>query len=64
MDMRLSLWLQIIIILEIMIRKCGSSAVKVVTPEKYREFVKSVLEVAILLYSIFLFWGNKTPALY
>lgn len=35
---------KIIIILEIMIRKCGSSAVRVVTPEKYREFVKSVLE--------------------
>ncbi|KAK1280704.1 hypothetical protein QJS04_geneDACA020439 [Acorus gramineus] len=36
---------QVKIILEIMIRKCGLSSVDLVTPEKYKGFVKSVVEV-------------------
>ncbi|XP_052175050.1 uncharacterized protein LOC127789963 isoform X2 [Diospyros lotus] len=32
------------VILEIMIRKCGSLAVESVTPEKHRNFVKSILQ--------------------
>lgn len=38
--------LQVTVILEIMIRKCGFSAVESVTPDRYRSFVKSVVEVA------------------
>ena len=37
--------LQVTVIIEIMIRKCGFSAVESVSPEKYRRFLKSVLEV-------------------
>lgn len=43
----LSLYMQVIVILEIMIRKCGFSAVQLVTPEKYKGFLKTVLEVMI-----------------
>ncbi|KAK9290022.1 hypothetical protein L1049_008185 [Liquidambar formosana] len=35
---------KVTIILEIMLRKCGSAAVKFVTPEKYKGFVKTILE--------------------
>ena len=38
--------LQVTVILEIMVRKCGFSAVESVTPDRYRSFVKSVVEVA------------------
>lgn len=36
---------QVTVILEIIIRKCGFAAVQLVTPEKYRRFLKTVLEV-------------------
>lgn len=39
------LQLQVTVILEIMMRKCGSALVKSLVPEKYRDFVKDVLEV-------------------
>jgi ribosomal RNA-processing protein 12 len=39
--------LQVVLILEILIRKCGFDAVNLVTPEKYKEFVRSVEEVRI-----------------
>lgn len=32
-------------ILEILIRKCGSAAIELVIPEKYKGFLKTVLEV-------------------
>lgn len=32
-------------VMEILIRKCGISAVESVTPDKYSKFVKSVVEV-------------------
>uniref|UniRef100_A0A5B6YH98 Putative RRP12-like protein isoform X1 n=1 Tax=Davidia involucrata TaxID=16924 RepID=A0A5B6YH98_DAVIN len=35
---------KVTVILEIMVRKCGSAAVELLTPEKYKNFVKSVLE--------------------
>ncbi|KAL5810487.1 hypothetical protein ACOSQ3_027197 [Xanthoceras sorbifolium] len=35
---------KVTVILEIMMRKCGFAAVQSVTPEKYRRFVKTVLE--------------------
>ncbi|KAK0598624.1 hypothetical protein LWI29_036449 [Acer saccharum] len=35
---------KVTVILEIMMRKCGFAAVESVTPEKYRRFVKTVLE--------------------
>lgn len=35
---------KVILILEILIRKCGFDAVNVVTPEKYKEFLRSVEE--------------------
>ncbi|KAK7355184.1 hypothetical protein VNO80_14432 [Phaseolus coccineus] len=35
---------KVIVIFEILLRKCGSAAVKLVTPEKYRFFLKTVLE--------------------
>nr|KYP73656.1 RRP12-like protein [Cajanus cajan] len=36
-------------IFEILLRKCGSAAVKLVTPEKYKGFLKTVLEVFFLV---------------
>ncbi|KAJ9695853.1 hypothetical protein PVL29_011032 [Vitis rotundifolia] len=35
---------KVTVILEIVVRKCGSAAVKLLTPEKYKGFVKTVLE--------------------
>ncbi|GJT73045.1 RRP12-like protein [Tanacetum coccineum] len=35
---------KVTVILEIMMRKCGSASVKLLVPEKYRDFVKDVLE--------------------
>lgn len=35
---------KVTVILEIMIRKCGSAAVRMVAPEKYKNFMKTVLE--------------------
>nr|XP_043635247.1 RRP12-like protein [Erigeron canadensis] len=35
---------KVTVILEIMMRKCGSASVKSLVPEKYRDFVKNVLE--------------------
>ncbi|CAH1445714.1 unnamed protein product [Lactuca virosa] len=35
---------KVTVILEIMMRKCGSASVKSLVPEKYRDFVKDVLE--------------------
>ncbi|XP_050227789.1 ribosomal RNA-processing protein 12 isoform X2 [Mercurialis annua] len=35
---------KVTVILEIMMRKCGSTAVELVTPEKHKSFVKTVLE--------------------
>ncbi|GAB4843865.1 hypothetical protein Ancab_013827 [Ancistrocladus abbreviatus] len=35
---------KVTVILEILIRKCGSAAVESVTPEKYRAFLKNVLQ--------------------
>jgi len=35
---------KVVLILEILIRKCGFDAVNLVTPEKYKEFVRSVEE--------------------
>eukprot|EP00257_Ricinus_communis_P021555 XP_015581076.1 RRP12-like protein isoform X2 [Ricinus communis] len=35
---------KVTVILEIMRRKCGSAAVELVTPEKYKSFVKTVLQ--------------------
>lgn len=35
---------KITVILEILIRKCGSASVEFVTPEKYKNFLKTVLE--------------------
>lgn len=43
----LSLYMQVTVILEIMIRKCGFAAVQLVTPEKYKGFLKTVVEVMI-----------------
>ncbi|RVW16575.1 hypothetical protein CK203_069389 [Vitis vinifera] len=37
-------WSSVTVILEIVVRKCGSAAVKLLTPEKYKGFVKTVLE--------------------
>ncbi|KAK6945286.1 putative domain NUC173 [Dillenia turbinata] len=37
-------WSSVTVILEIMIRKCGSAAVVTVAPEKYKGFIKSILE--------------------
>ena len=36
--------------MEIMLRKCGSAAVELVTPDKYKSFVKGILEVIFLLW--------------
>lgn len=38
-------YMQVILIVEILIRKCGFDAIDLVTPEKYKEFVGSVEEV-------------------
>jgi ribosomal RNA-processing protein 12 len=38
-------YMQVILIVEILIRKCGFDAIDLVTPEKYKEFVRSVEEV-------------------
>lgn len=38
-------YLQVVLILEILIRKCGLDAINLVTPEKYKAFVRSVEEV-------------------
>ncbi|GLT26550.1 hypothetical protein SLA2020_016090 [Shorea laevis] len=35
---------KVTVILEIMIRKCGTAAVQLATPEKYKSFVRTVLE--------------------
>lgn len=35
-------------------RKCGSAAVELVTPDKYKGFVKTVLQVI----SLYLFWSS------
>lgn len=35
--------------MEIMLRKCGSPAVELVTPDKYKGFVKGILEVVFTL---------------
>ncbi|KAL3034112.1 hypothetical protein AAZX31_02G174400 [Glycine max] len=35
---------KVTVIFEILLRKCGSAAVKLVTPEKYKVFLKTVLE--------------------
>ncbi|XP_051138746.1 uncharacterized protein LOC127256667 isoform X2 [Andrographis paniculata] len=35
---------KVVVILEIMIRKCGTAAVKALAPEKYKEFVQGVVE--------------------
>ncbi|KAK7278926.1 hypothetical protein RJT34_23965 [Clitoria ternatea] len=35
---------KVTVIFEIILRKCGSAAVKLITPEKYRVFLKTVLE--------------------
>ncbi|EPS67319.1 hypothetical protein M569_07455 [Genlisea aurea] len=35
---------KIIVILEIIVRKCGTGAVKAATPEKFKEFVQGVIE--------------------
>jgi len=37
--------MQVTVILEIMTRKCGFAAVQLVTPEKYKGFLKTVMEV-------------------
>ncbi|KAL2327043.1 hypothetical protein Fmac_020470 [Flemingia macrophylla] len=37
-------FLQVTVIFEILLRKCGSAAVKLVTPEKYKGFLKTVQE--------------------
>jgi ribosomal RNA-processing protein 12 len=39
---------QVTVILEIMIRKCGSSAVELDIPEKHKSFFKTVLQVVFL----------------
>ena len=39
------IFMQVILIVEILIRKCGFDAIDLVTPEKYKEFVRSVEEV-------------------
>ena len=44
---RCVLMLQVVLILEILIRKCGFDAVNLVAPEKYKEFVRSVEEVRL-----------------
>ena len=38
-------YLQVVLIVEILIRKCGFDAINLVTPDKYKDFVKSVEEV-------------------
>ena len=38
-------FLQVTVIFEIIIRKCGAAAVKSIIPEKYKGFLKTVLEV-------------------
>ena len=40
--MHVYLYLQVTVIVEIMMRKCGSAVVESVTPEKYKGFVKTV----------------------
>lgn len=40
---------QVSVIFEILLRKCGSASVKLVTPEKYNDFLKEVLEVLLLI---------------
>lgn len=42
------LLLQVTVIVEIAARKCGSAAVKLLTPEKYKGFVKAIIEVIFL----------------
>lgn len=42
-------YLQVTIIMEILLRKCGTAAVQLVTPDKYKNFVKGILEVIFLL---------------
>ena len=43
--MLVHLYSQVIVIMEIIIRKCGSAVVESVTPEKYKSFLKTVFEV-------------------
>ena len=50
--MHVYLYLQVTVIVEIMIRKCGSAVVESVTPEKYKGFLKTVFEV-ILSFSVY-----------
>lgn len=42
-------FLQVTVIFEIIIRKCGSAAVKPVIPEKYKDFIKKLLEVLLVV---------------
>lgn len=46
------LYWQVRIIMEIVIRKCGSDSVKLVMPEKYMGFFKSVVEVIIIVQAL------------
>lgn len=49
-------YLQVTVIMEIMLRKCGSAAVGSVTPEKYKSFLKTVVEVILhFLFGLFFF---------
>lgn len=43
-----SLNLQVTVIMEILVRKCGFPSVELVTPDKYKRFIKSVAEVTFL----------------
>lgn len=45
--MLVHLYSQVIVIMEIIIRKCGSAVVESVTPEKYKSFLKTVFEVIL-----------------
>ena len=43
------LYLQVVLILEILIRKCGFDAINLITPDKFKGFVRSVEEVRFKL---------------
>lgn len=45
----LFLQLQVTVILEVMMRKCGSASVKSLVPAKYLDFVKDVFEVYVFM---------------
>lgn len=47
------LYLQVVLILEILIRKCGFDAINLVTPDEYKDFVTSVEEVRFPILSLF-----------